>query len=107
MREAGEAYLLCCLTRAELLNSPIASCSVNRQEILEPGDFRIRVSAGSTEHCGCASLFHHLQLRAHVNGWEASWEVVFCKREKTHKVKEKCVAMGYGCSDSSAMVQHL
>lgn len=74
--------MLCDLTRAELLDSPIAGCSVDGQEVLEPGDFGIRVTTGSTEHCGCAGLFHHLQLRAHVNGWEASWEVVFCKRKK-------------------------
>lgn len=79
--------MLCYLTRAELLDSPIASCSVDRQEVLKPGDFRIGVTAGSTEHCGCAGLFHHLQLRAHVNGWEASWEVVFCERKKHTRLK--------------------
>lgn len=82
-----KAYLLCCLTRAELLDAPVAGCGVHGQEVLEPGDFGIGVTAGSTEHGGRAGLFHHLQLRAHVNGREAGGEVVFCKRRKHTRLK--------------------
>lgn len=80
------------LTRAELLDSPIAGGSVDGQEVLEPGDFGVRVPTGSTEHRGCAGLLHHLQLRAHVDGREASWEVVFCKREKHTRLKRNTPA---------------
>lgn len=71
-----------CLTWSELFDPPIAHTGINRQEVFEPGDLRVGVTACSAEHVGCASAFHHLQLGTHVNVGEAWRKQVLCGREK-------------------------
>lgn len=71
-----------CFTWSQLLNAPIAATNIHRQEIFEPVDLWIGVSAGCTQHCSRTRSFHNLQLGAHVYGGEAVWYLVLCKTDK-------------------------
>lgn len=66
-------------TWTELLDSSIAAVNVDRQEVFEPGDLRVGVPAGGTEHGSSSRSLHHLQLRAHVYGGEAVRDLVLWK----------------------------
>lgn len=56
---------------------------VDGQEILEPGNFWVRVAAGSAEHGGGPRALHHLELGAHVYGGEPRGQLVLWKRRDT------------------------
>ncbi len=75
-------------TWTELLDSSIAAVNVNRQEVFEPGDLRVGVPAGGTEHGSSARSLHHLQLRAHVYGGETVRDLVLWKTH-THKTTKR------------------
>ena len=65
-----------------MLDAPIAAVDVHRQHVLVPGDFRVRVSTGGTQHgCRPGSL-DHLELRTHVYGGEAVWDLVLWKAQR-------------------------
>lgn len=75
-----------CFTWSQLFDAPVAAADVHRQEVFEPVDLRVGVSAGRTQHRGRARPFHNLQLGPHVDGGEAVWDLVLCGKEtrQTH-----------------------
>lgn len=71
------------LTWAQLLDASITRTGVNGQEVLVPGDFRVGVAAGSTEHRSRSSALHHLELRAHVDVGKTRREQVLCEEKRS------------------------
>lgn len=65
------------ITWTKLLDSSVVTGRVDRQEVLEPGNLRVRVAAGSTEHSGGPRALNYLQLRTHIYGGEARGQLVF------------------------------
>lgn len=59
-----------------MLDAPVAVADVHRKHVLEPGDLRVRVPAGGTQHGGCPGPLHHLQLGGHINVGEAVGDLV-------------------------------
>lgn len=71
-------------TWTKLFNAAVTAADVHRKHVLEPGDLRVRVSAGSTQHGGSSGPFNHLQLGTHINGGEAMGDLVFWKFNMTN-----------------------
>ncbi len=108
---SSSLFVFCVLqsffTWTELLDSSTAAVNVDRQEVFEPGDLRVGVPAGGTEHGSSARSLHHLQLRAHVYGGEAVRDLVLWKTHTTQPQRERhqhtwlnCMISSYKCSSA-------
>ena len=73
------------VTWAELFDSSIVIGRVDWQEILEPGNFWVRITASGTEHGGRPRTLHHFQLGTHVYGGEPRGQLVLWK-DQIHKL---------------------
>lgn len=67
-------------TWSELLNASVVVGGVDRQEVFEPWDVRVRVATGGTQHGGSARSLHHFQLWAHVYGGKTRGQLVLWRR---------------------------
>jgi hypothetical protein len=74
-----------------LLDASIAAINLNREEILEPEDLRVWVSAGSAQHGGCAGPLHYFQLGAHVDGGEAMGDLVLWDKHKQQSKRDMSI----------------
>lgn len=79
----NQIKLIC--TWAKLFDAPVAAADVHRQHVLEPGDFWVRVSAGSAQHGGGPGPLDHLQLGTHVDGGEAMRDLGLWKTKELQR----------------------
>lgn len=64
------------ITWSELFDAPVVVTRVHREEVFEPGNVRVRVTASGTEHGGRTGALHHLELRAHIYGGETWGQLI-------------------------------
>ncbi len=64
------------ITWSELFDAAVVVTGVDREEVFEPGNVRVRVTASSAEHGGGTGALHHLELRAHIYGGETWGQLI-------------------------------
>lgn len=75
----GAAFLLASrreITWSELFDAAVVVTGVDREEVFEPGNVWVGVTASSTEHGGGTSALHHLELGAHIYGGETWGQLI-------------------------------
>lgn len=64
------------ITWSELFDAAVVVTGVDREEVFEPGNVWVGVTASSTEHGGGTSALHHLELGAHIYGGETWGQLI-------------------------------
>ncbi len=64
------------ITWSELFDAAVVVTGVDREEVFEPGNVWVWVTASSAEHGGGTGALHHLELRAHIYGGETWGQLI-------------------------------